>query len=563
MKNWLRHPLVRFPLGVACLAAGGALLTKFGTSAALALTAKGGGVALDNLLGGAFGLMGVGGAWDLLVGRRAAPPAATVAQGHFATREEVARSGIAEDASPPGTAARDLGIYLGFPLFQDGGASAQPARYKGEKHLIFVGPTGSGKSASIIIPNMRLLRSLILTDPKGELAAITLRLRKTMGNTIVLNPFGVLTDTRPELESVGWNPLRELDPQRGDFVTLAGAIADAVIEKSGDGKGKFFDMAAENLFAAFVMWECFSKGAQASLASIPAELSKPTIFDKETKEPVSGFLHTLKLMSQCDMPAIADAGGRLYTRLRDSNSQSTSSQDVIDTVLANTKFLTDPFIKRDMAKGSSSSIDWSSLHRVISTIYVILPPVQLKDQARWMRIFVNLALRKLYGCAPNEGAPPTLPRVLMILDEFSNLGRLSEIVSALDMARFCRIQLMFFLQNMGQLTKRAYKDEAGSFFSNAGAAATFKTGALDTEGAKHLAEALGEKEVMVQTYSNSGGTTAPQAIPLIRAAEIAQLEANRTITIVEPCPWPVLLSTPVYVRTRFKDGLDNNPYYHG
>jgi hypothetical protein len=35
----------------------------------------------------------------------------------------------------------------------------------------------------------------------------------------------------------------------------------------------------------------------------------------------------------------------------------------------------------------------------------------------------------------------------------------------------------------------------------------------------------------VESIGEAGGTTAPQAIPLIRAAEIAQLQANRTITV--------------------------------
>ena len=104
----------------------------------------------------------------------------------------------------------------------------------------------------------------------------------------------------------------------------------------------------------------------------------------------------------------------------------------------------------DMAGGGA--IDFGALHRKITTIYLILPTGELNDQAKWLRIFVNLALRNLYESAPTDDKPPTLPPVLFMLDEFGNLGRLQEIVKALNMARSARVQLMFFLQNLGQLT---------------------------------------------------------------------------------------------------------------
>ena len=91
---------------------------------------------------------------------------------------------------------------------------AAELRYKGAKHLLCFGPTGSGKSNSLMIPNLQnLRRSIIVTDPKGEAAGISYEHRKKMGNAIVLNPFGVLVDDLPHLKSVGWNPLQQLDPK--------------------------------------------------------------------------------------------------------------------------------------------------------------------------------------------------------------------------------------------------------------------------------------------------------------------------------------------------------------
>jgi type IV secretion system protein VirD4 len=77
-----------------------------------------------------------------------------------------------------------------------------------------------------------------------------------------------------------------------------------------------------------------------------------------------------------------------------------------------------------MAHGGA--IDFGALHREIVTIFLILPVHELTAQAKWLRMFVNLALRGLYKSPPTSGA--TLPPVLFMLDEFANLGRLGEVL---------------------------------------------------------------------------------------------------------------------------------------
>src|SRR5277367_572122 len=248
-------------------------------------------------------------------------------------------------------------------------------------------------------------------------------------------------------------------------------------------------------------------------------------------------------------------------RLNDANSQSTAIRDVIETIKSHFAFVRDDRIAFDMARGGA--IDFGALHRKITTIYLILPTGELTDQAKWLRIFINLALRNLYESAPTDDKPPTLPPVLILLDEFGNLGRLQEVVKALNMVRSARVQLFFFLQNIGQLTG-SYKAELGSFFSGAGAAVTFKTGALDTETAEHLAKAFGKQETIVMTETQSGGgSLKPEPIDLIRPEDISRLEAGTVINLIEPCPWPVKALVPVYAKTKFNEGLDPNPTYFG
>ena len=102
-----------------------------------------------------------------------------------------------------------------------------------------------------------------------------------------------------------------------------------------------------------------------------------------------------------------------------------------------------------------------------------------------------------------------------------------------------------------------------SVATGAGASTTFKTGALDTKTGEHLAKAFGNQQMLVASESRQGGSVKPEAIPLIRLEDIARLPPKTTISMIEPCPWPVMASSPIYADTRFKEGLDPNPYYHG
>jgi type IV secretion system protein VirD4 len=377
---------------------------------------------------------------------------------------------------------------------------------------------------------------------------------------IVINPFGLFLDSLPRLESVGWNPMLQLDPESSDFEDGARCIASAWAEKSADGSGnsRFFELSADNLSTALIMWERISKRDAARLYNIRSILSEPTIYDETTKTPKSGFLHTLFEMSTCKYPAVVNIARRLLSRLTDRNSQSTAAQDVIDTVLANTRFLDNPAIRDDMDIGGA--IDFASLRRKITTIYFALPPDQLEGEcAKYLRIFVNLALQQLYkNPRPIE---PTLPPVLFMLDEFANLGKLSEITRALTISRDYGVQLAMFCHHIGQL-RANYPDVWPSFFTGSGAITTFRTG--DAETPEYLCKLYGNREEQVTTENLDGGmSNTPHDVPLIRPEDVGRLGRGETISLIEPCPMPIKAAAPVYSKTPYGARLDPNPYYRG
>ena len=62
---------------------------------------------------------------------------------------------------------------------------------------LIIGPPGSSKSVGVIVPMLLDepgLRSFVVIDPKGEVAAITSRYRRRVSDVKIINPYGLLVD---------------------------------------------------------------------------------------------------------------------------------------------------------------------------------------------------------------------------------------------------------------------------------------------------------------------------------------------------------------------------------
>jgi type IV secretory pathway TraG/TraD family ATPase VirD4 len=284
-------------------------------------------------------------------------------------------------------------------------------------------------------------------------------------------------------------------------------------------------------------------------------------------QPLDQLKATFKKMARNDNYAMRMAGSRLQARLSDTSSQNTSLQDVIETVMKNTVFLDDDRIAFDMVKGGD--IDFAAMHDDITTVYVILPVHQLREQSKWLRMFINLALSEFFKRKmTNEEA--RLPPVLFMLDEFGNLGRLPEILNAMNIARDYRVQLWMFLQHLEQL-ERTYPKETSDFFAGSGVIQTFN--AHDRKTAVHFAEMLGKREVEMTSSQIGGGlnikqmslsqNTATQIHPLIQPEDLWRLGRAATVSMIDPCPWPVLGHVDGYWNLIDPKEVDPNPYHKG
>ncbi len=138
----------------------------------------------------------------------------------------------------------------------DNGQIGDKILYGGDQHVLVFGPNGKGKGTRVLMPNLLQSSgsSIVVVDPKGELAAVTAAYRRKLGRVVILNPFGVLAD-RPgyeHLKSDGFNPLAAMSSTSPSFNADAARLADALVRV--EGSDPHWTQSARALIAALIMF---------------------------------------------------------------------------------------------------------------------------------------------------------------------------------------------------------------------------------------------------------------------------------------------------------------------
>jgi type IV secretion system protein VirD4 len=356
------------------------------------------------------------------------------------------------------------GIVLGRHYDDATQSAGGKIPYQGERHLLLFGPNGTGKGTRFLIPNLLTIkdRSIIVIDPKGELAAVTADYRRTIGDVVMLNPFGVLG-----LGSEGFNPLAALDPQSPAFYDDAAALGEALIK--GESKDPHWTESAQGLLVALIMWDKLQNGEKANLENVRERLTERDRWEPYTDEDgkkrewqTAGLRHTATLMAESGGYEIASLASRFADR--DTNELA-SIRSTADT---QTRWLLSKPMRDDLTK---PGVDFRKLKEKPTTIYVILPAERMRTHSAWLRLVVVSALRAHYR--------PGGLRTLFLIDEMPALGHLGPLEDAFGLVRGYNVQIAGICQDLAQL-KTLYKDRWESFLANAGVVQGFAPNDLTT-----------------------------------------------------------------------------------
>lgn len=391
-----------------------------------------------------------------------------------------------------------------------------------DRHGVTIAGARSGKGTSFIVPNLLLYPgSVIANDPKGELARITSRRRKEMGQAVaIIDPF--LDSGIDESKLASFNPLDIIQPGSENAADDAGLLADALVVQES-GSGRHWTTAARNFLHGVILY--------VALRCIGRERTLPHVRELITlpKEEFYGAGGLIERMQE--------AGGYCAQAANSLVGKSENEcSSVLSTALEQTAFLASPAMKRGLSK-STFDIDALKNSRAGLTVYLCLPGTRLRTHSRFMRLMLMVALARMEA-VPNVSVTQATANgwpVLFMLDEFPVLGHMDVIESAAGLMAGYGVKLWTVLQDLSQL-QRDYPKSWQTFLGNTGIIQNF--GSTDEATCTYMSKLCGETELLSQSFpelterergAGKIGLNKSVAVnPLIRPDEVRRLFARQT-----------------------------------
>ncbi len=429
----------------------------------------------------------------------------------------------------------DDGLLLGEFVTESGPI---PLSYKGDRHLLTVSPTRSGKGSTALVPNLLTYEgSMLVIDPKGENAMMTAQRRREMGQKVyVVDPWMITASAG--LEPSRFNPLDWLEDGDMDITENAMLLADALIVPSPNHEA-FWDEEAKALLQGLILHIATDK-SEAGNRSL-ARLRDLLMLDQKDMAKL------FKLMEQSPHHIVASTGARSLQK------DEKLLNSVISTAQSHTHFLDSARIRESL---SGSDFRFEYLKTEAITIYLVLPADRLKAFSRWLRLLVQQAITVN---ARNIEIQPKKP-IIFMLDEMGALGNLTMVEQAFSLMAGYGFQLWGVVTDLS-LLKKHYGDAWQTFIANAGALQYF--GSLDTSSSEEFSKMCGVTTVwnfssaVARTFgssrsSSAGGgssgsshslsetdTTSATQRRLAYADELARMQEHEQLLLVANVP-PIL-----------------------
>jgi type IV secretion system protein VirD4 len=437
------------------------------------------------------------------------------------------------------------GIRIGYS--RDG----RVLRFKRPGHLLTVAPARSGKGRDILVPALlEYPYSCVVVDPKGELACVTHARRRRFGKVLMLNPYNLLASYLRAVRLVRFNPLSCLDPRSIEFAARGEKLSDALIWlEGGYGQETHWTGGARGL----------TSGINMALARHGAPHEKNLMAMREVLcGDLFGFCR--EAMKSSD-PVIRQKLGQFAAA---GANASRSIADIIQTADVQTRFLSDQAIAASL---SGSDFRFADLKRQVITVYVILPLDFLDVCGKYFRLIVASALSELLR--EERGIP-----VLIMMDEFFQLGQLKAIENAMSMAAGLGVTLWPVLQDLSQLSIYPMWE---TFLSNAGVRMFF--GPRDERTSMYLSNLCGrtERRSVLKSISypefdmpgrpqvpniNLSYTQTPRELMLPH--ETRELDEDEMLLFVDGVKGVIRAKRRAYYDTpEFRGQYRDNPYFSG
>lgn len=400
-------------------------------------------------------------------------------------------------------------------------------RHDGPDHVLVVAPTNTGKSVGVSLPTGLVWRhSYIALDLKGENWTVTSGLRSSFGPVYRFAP--------TETGAHRYNPLTQI--RRGDAeVRDAQILADMLVDPEGSLRERsHWQLRAFELLVAVILWTLYAEKRKclARIAELLADPQRPVVdlLEEMLARPIKGG---------APHPVVA-AGARQLLDMAEAERSG-----VVSTALGYLALYRDPILARATEVSDFSIEDVVAGARPVS-IYLVIPPEEISRLKPLLRLVLNQILKRLTEIAGQRQRPDNQVcgrRVLLMLDEFPQLGKLDFFEHALAYIRGYGIKACLVAQSLNQIAQ-AY-GEHSSILDNAHIRVAFACN--DERTARRISDMLGQTTETRSQMNYAGSRMAPwlghtlvsrQEVPrpLLTPGEVMQLPASDALVLTGGAP---------------------------
>ncbi|MBU9413505.1 type IV secretory system conjugative DNA transfer family protein [Burkholderia multivorans] len=420
-------------------------------------------------------------------------------------------------------------------------------RFAGQQFVLLAAPTRSGKGVGIVIPNLLSYEhSAVVLDVKQENFAVTAGFRAKHGHAVYLfNPFA------EDFRTARYNPLSAISDgifQVGDILAIGYALYPP------GGHDSFWNDSARNLFLGLTLLLCELRDARAKggaldlnrdLPDYPVTIGEVLRQSSGRGQPVKQYLASM----------LASYGAVLSGACVDALNRFLANDDkvlasILATFNAPLTIWANPVVD---AATSANDFDLRDVRRRKMTVYLGITPDHLAESA----ILLNLMFSQLVNLntkALPQDDPGLKYQCLMLMDEFTSIGKVGIIAKAVSYMAGYNLRLLAIIQSVAQLESVYGREDARTFATNCALQLLYPP--REQKDANEYSEMLGYFTQQSVSVSRPRGWTAKggssenisgQRRALLLPQELKELGQDREIILLENTK-PILASKIVYYR---------------
>jgi type IV secretion system protein VirD4 len=462
-------------------------------------------------------------------------------------------------------------------------------KHDGPEHLLLMAPTRSGKGICVIIPTCLTWRhSIFVTDVKGENWHYTAGYRKNVLHQKVIK-FEPLNN---DGSSAKWNPFTEIHYRTSDEISDIQNFVTMVVDPEGKGQLDYWGTTGSALFLGVVLHLLYMHHREnrplPNMSNIATFLSSPerdineqieimknyphisaeefmsedNILQKIYGEYITNFepfneelgcdVHCLKDLKQVMQginvdfadtekpfhfllthPKIAEAAAEVLNKAPNERS------GVLSTAKSFLNLYQNPVVAKNTSISEFQIDDLLDPEQEVS-FFLVIPPRDLATLRPLIRLLLNFVLRSLIKKMEfddGEKEKVKKQRLLLMLDEFPQFGRLNTMETALAVMAGYGIKACVVTQDINQLNKAYTKDN--SIASNCHVRIFFTPN--DDNTPQTISKTLGKKTIYLQSNSSQGGllkgstSTSEFGRELMTPDEVRKMDQDKELVLVAGC----------------------------